>query len=217
MICYLCGNDIIGNATKDHVPPKQFFPEEIRKKFVTQLDTLPAHRECNQAYQKDEDYFYASIGPLALSDGNPIGNIIIEEITHRNHAANTQLLSRILEGFNDKVGNIYIPNCISLTIEGERIKKVIWKIIRGLYFLQNNSVLLEDTYHGIVLLTPEDLKNDIESRKIWESWNSVLKQESKGRHRRIFDYKYIAFKEQNTELWSILLWDRIIIFAYFQY
>jgi len=215
MICYLCGKAIDGKVSKDHVPPKQFFPEEIRKKIFTQLDTLPAHRECNQAYQKDEDYFYAAIGPLAFSDCNPIGGIIIDEITGRKYEPNIKLLLKIFEGFDDKVGNIYIPNCISLKVEEPRIERICWKMIRGLYFLHNNLFLPEDSHYQVVLLTPEALKNDINARKVWEAWNFVLNQQGQGKYKRIFDYKYLAFIEANVEMWAMLLWDRLIIFVYF--
>lgn len=66
-ICYLCGKPINGVASKDHIPPKQFFAEEFRKKYnLSKLKTLNTHEKCNINYKLDEEYFLNAISPLAI-------------------------------------------------------------------------------------------------------------------------------------------------------
>ncbi len=65
-ICYLCGEKLTGNVSRDHVPPKQFFSSDVRKHFSPKLLTLQAHQACNKQYQEDEDYFVHSLGPLVM-------------------------------------------------------------------------------------------------------------------------------------------------------
>ena len=62
-ICYLCGESLSGDLDYDHVPPKQFYSEGIRKKFGPQLLTLPTHKKCNKSYHRDEDYFVMKTVP----------------------------------------------------------------------------------------------------------------------------------------------------------
>ena len=80
-ICYLCGKrlDKKEDISYDHVPPKQFYPSTIRKNTNLNLFTLPTHIACNKSYQKDEDYFVNSLGPLAK--GSYSGNGFAKEIT----------------------------------------------------------------------------------------------------------------------------------------
>jgi hypothetical protein len=71
-ICYLCGK-VIENKPKDdpmglswdHVPPKQFYPKQIRETQNLNLDLVPSHKMCNENYKKDEEYFL----PCLVSDG----------------------------------------------------------------------------------------------------------------------------------------------------
>ena len=66
--CYLCGKDIEKGQprSRDHVPPAQVFPEAYRKTDVTKnLDTLYTHPDCNNSYEKDEEYFVNTFLPFA--------------------------------------------------------------------------------------------------------------------------------------------------------
>src|SRR6266446_2115746 len=59
---YLCGQSMGKDRTRDHVPPRSFFPESLRKlKNFSKLDGVSAHRDCNRAYMLDEQYFFQSV------------------------------------------------------------------------------------------------------------------------------------------------------------
>jgi len=45
--CYLCRKPLEEPTSPDHVPPKLFFPEDLRKKYkLTELLTIRVHHAC---------------------------------------------------------------------------------------------------------------------------------------------------------------------------
>lgn len=50
-VCYLCARP--GADTKDHIPPRDIFPE----KPTGQLITVPAHYNCNHCFHKEDELF----------------------------------------------------------------------------------------------------------------------------------------------------------------
>lgn len=144
-ICYLCGqmldyeNEII---SPDHVPPKQFYIKKFRKIKNPNLYTIDVHDNCNKSYQKDEDYFYHSIGPLAI-DSNT-GVLILEDLKSRfsKHKASKVLGEMVLDEFLQKPSNLILPdNIIGKIYDKDRVNRIIWKIVRGLYFKQYYTFL----------------------------------------------------------------------------
>src|SRR5262245_47178100 len=62
--CYLCGLELTGEINDDHVPPRQFYAQELRQAHNPNLLTIPAHKSCNASYQQDEEYFVHTMIPL---------------------------------------------------------------------------------------------------------------------------------------------------------
>lgn len=50
-LCYLCAKP--GADTKDHIPPRDIFPENPSG----QLITVPAHYDCNHSFHKEDELF----------------------------------------------------------------------------------------------------------------------------------------------------------------
>jgi hypothetical protein len=64
--CYLCRKPLEEPTSPDHVPPKLFFPEDLRKKYkLTELLTIRVHHACNQEWRLDEEYFIHTLLPFA--------------------------------------------------------------------------------------------------------------------------------------------------------
>jgi hypothetical protein len=78
--CYRCAEVIERGQrfSRDHVPPLQFFPSRLREEFCPQLDTVHVHARCDEATKLDEDYFRASVAPMATH--NPIGAALCEDL-----------------------------------------------------------------------------------------------------------------------------------------
>jgi len=145
-ICYLCGNELADgeNISIDHVPPRQFFPSSIRKNANLKLFTLPTHDSCNKSYQKDEDYFVNSLGPLAM--GSSAGKELWKDISRQVHRPEGKKLTwKILEEFDKNPFGIALPKeLIAKKYDGDRIMRVVWKITRGLFFKEYNKFIPEN-------------------------------------------------------------------------
>ena len=104
-ICYLCGKIIdykTDEIDQDHVPPKQFYPESFRKERNPNLFSLEVHKICNKSYQKDEDYFFNSIGPLSL--GSNSGGFVISDLKKRfERHKGSRILGKM--GHSERKGN----------------------------------------------------------------------------------------------------------------
>jgi len=208
-ICYLCGNKLVNgeDISLDHVPPRQFYPSSIRKKSNPRLFALPTHTSCNKSYQEDEDYFVNSLGPLAMNSysGKELWKDITQQIQRPNGKKLTQ---KILEEFDKYPFGITLPNgLIAKKYEDERIKRVVWKITRGLFFREYNKFI------------PENI-----DKEIWISaygkglsplFPYVRDTPLRGDYPEVFDYKYL--KVENYNLWALLFWGTIATEIFFQY
>jgi len=140
-ICYLCGQDLEQEVDRDHVPPKQFYPSNIRKNHNPNLLTLPVHRPSNKSYQKDEDYFVHSIAPL--TKGSYSGNQIWQDISNQFKRHQGQRIGQmILKEFESRPSGLYLPKGkVAKRFDPERVWRVAWKITRGLFFKEHGRYL----------------------------------------------------------------------------
>jgi hypothetical protein len=88
---------------------------------------------------------------------------------------------------------------------------VIWKLIRGLYFLQHGSVLPEDTTYAVEVREPENADISV----LDDLWDAVRAQASQGAYQAVFAHKYLRAAEDDEVLhvWAMLWWDRIIVYC----
>jgi hypothetical protein len=101
------------------------------------------------------------------------------------------------------------PNLVAKRIEGGRVHRVAWKIIRGLYFHRFGQVLPEDTPNGLEIVPPDRPPPT-------EFFIGLSNESSLGRYPGVFDYKSSRFPEmRNFNYWAMLLWDRLILIMYF--
>lgn len=121
-ICYLCGK-IIDRKLKnnpmelsmDHVPPKQFFPKQIRETQNLNLNSASSHRICNESYKNDEEYFYHSLYPIVATNNPQMGRLCEQDIQRRaekpqSHRIIQQILSTKAPTTE---GGIYLPPGLS--------------------------------------------------------------------------------------------------------
>ena len=211
-ICYLCGEPIQGKSTNDHVPPQQLFVPRLRKQLkMDQLVTLPTHQDCNESYGRDEEYFARTLAPVASE--SPTGAATLEYYANQFKAGRSVKLGyKVWEQFEERPGGLYLPHGkIIMRLEGDRIKRVAWKIVRGLYFIEHQEVLPEDTRFMLEIIEP--LNED--PPKLEQVWEAVKRQPSKGTYSSVFDYKYLDAQAGKHRLhaWGMLLWDQIMVFV----
>ena len=215
-ICYLCGAGIDQkDRNADHVPPKQIFPTRIRKKYnLSKLRTLPTHKLCNSMYQSDEDYFHRTIG---IVDNR---SQILEEVWYDIEQAAQKMESR---NFHETIfnqieleaqtpGGIIIPGKVAIKCDGDRINRIVWKILRGLFFLELARFLPEATPHFIHYFHDPNL--GLNPPPVVMILEIVRNSEERGEYKGVFSYKYVVNPEQkNIAAWLLLFWDRHMFMA----
>lgn len=207
--CYLCGKPLLPPISNDHVPPKQLYADDVRKTHSPNLRTIPVHAACNQAYQHDEDYFVNTMAPFAR--GSYAGNALLKEVFAKYNAGEKRgLVHKVLKEFEHKPSGIVLPSSlIAKRLEGDRVHRVAWKIIRGLYFHHFNEVLPEWVPNGLEIVPPD--RPPPKEFLIGLPDNPIH-----GQYPGVFDYKFAKFPEvHNFNYWAMLLWDRIILIVKF--
>jgi len=208
-ICYLCGRPLAPPLSQDHVPPKQFYADAVRKKHSPNLRTITVHKACNFAYQFDEDYFVNTIAPFAR--GSYSGNALLHEIFQKYHSGKKRgLVSKVYQEFERRPSGLVLPHgLVAKRIEGERVHRVAWKIIRGLYFHHFGEFLPQDTPNGLEIVPPDQPPPK-------EFIIGLPDNPVRGQYPGVFDYKFAKFAEvHNFNYWAMLLWDRIIMIVKF--
>jgi len=152
-ICYLCSKPIKkGEMSRDHVPPLRFFPRSLREKYKPNLITLPTHKQCNESYKKDEEYFYWHLGLWTLNDPkNECGKAIYNELNYLvvNKKGDYKLLERIKNSISPLIfppTPTYPEGRIKSNVENKRIERVVWKITRGIFFYVKGYFLPENKH-----------------------------------------------------------------------
>ncbi len=203
-LCYLCGQPLAAPTSVDHVPPKQLYAKELRKKHSPNLRTIEVHAECNKSFQHDEDYFVNTLAPFAR--GSYAGTALLQgvrEVRGRREAEASR------QGFGRVSGHTrrHLASAGSggKRFEGDRLHRVAWKIVRGLYFQEFGEVLPENTPNNLQIAPPDKPPPS-------EFLEALYDRESRGPYPGVFDYKYVTVPQLNDfHYWGMLLWDRLIL------
>jgi hypothetical protein len=204
-LCYLCGQPLQGELNGDHVPPKQIFAHSIRQLHELDLLKVLVHKACNFSYQSDEDYFVSTLAPLAVD--SYAGLAIVRDQADRAAAGRRLgLLETIRKEFDLRPSGIVLPTGkIVKRFQGERVGRVLWKIVRGLFFQHELQVLPLATVHQIDFCVPAD-------EPLPELYAALNGRPSLGRYPAVFDYCYAQFEDaDDVYLWAINLWDRLLV------
>ncbi|MBI1989608.1 MAG: hypothetical protein HYS65_07720 [Betaproteobacteria bacterium] len=135
----------------------------------------------------------------------------MKEVFAKYEAGNKRgLVHKVLQEFERKPSGIVLPpNLIAKRLEGERVHRVVWKIIRGLYFHHFNEVLPEWVPNGLEIVPPDRPPPK-------EFLIGLPDDPIHGQYPGVFDYKFAKFPEvHNFNYWAMLLWDRIILIVTF--
>jgi len=152
-ICYLCGEVIEPKPkdgqmrlSKDHVPPRQFYMKQIRATQNLNLDTAPSHKRCNEAYKEDEECFYVSMYAVVAQSRSMMATSYFEDILRRTQQPQTpaKLRKILATAVTVTEGGIHLPNGMRrLTLERDRIERIVVKIARGILFLSTERYFEE--------------------------------------------------------------------------
>jgi hypothetical protein len=212
-LCYLCGQPLREPISSDHVPMKQLYESEIRKAHSPNLLTISVHDQCNKSYQRDEDYFVTALMPHAR--GSYAGDAMYKRALERYRGGEkVGLVRKVLADFDPRPSGLVLSgNQVLQRFDGDRIKRIAWKIVRGLYFHHQNNFLPDVLITGVTLTLPDQVPPEH-----FKAFMSLPDNEPHGQYPAVFDYRFqnITEGQANARYWAMLLWDRIIITVVFR-
>jgi hypothetical protein len=161
-ICCLCGDPIDltlakgdrGSLTREHVPPRQFFPKELRETLNPNLQTVPSHLNCNEASRKDEEYFFHAMAIHVVGTRPVMGQIILNDLKRRTNKPQTPAMVRKLlaEARTTTQGGIILPApIVELSFDLYRLEQVALKVAQCVYYLEHEVYLRKSSCRQIGL------------------------------------------------------------------
>jgi hypothetical protein len=207
-LCYLCGQLLVEPTNDDHVPPKLFFAPSIRRaENLSQLLTIRVHESCNSTFRLDEEYFVYSLVPFALS--SHAGRELYKHIREKfRREQNRPLAGQILGEVEPRPAGLVLPGGkVIKRFNPNRIERVIWKIVRGLFFHHYNKTLPEKLELRWTLTGPDDGPPP-EHFQVFTG-----NHPSYGKYPGALAYQFDAYPELTPtgHYWALMFWDSIII------
>ncbi len=216
-ICCLCGHQIDSNVTSpedalsmDHVPPKQFYPRELRIHKSPNLWKAPTHKRCNNDYREDEEYFYHAMYGIVQKNNPQMGQTILSDLARRTHKPQTPAMIRsILKTFTTVTdGGIHLPpGIVQFDLDPYRSQRVVIKIAQGLFYLDRCVYMPRENCKDIRLCLEESDVPELYSL----SWQGVDNKMACG---DVFSYRRFEF--ENLHLFSLLFWESLMFCCAFK-
>jgi len=130
-LCYNCG--IRQATTRDHIIPKTLLPDPKPSRLLT----VPACRECNESFSKDEEYFRDRLAAV-IGDPSSEDPVIWEkawESLQKPEARGKKLgfYRDVFQLPKPVITNRGIPP-IGIRMNKERVNRVVEKMVRGFYY-----------------------------------------------------------------------------------
>ena len=177
--CYFCGGEA---TTREHTPPKCFFPENTRKNLIT-VPSCPQH---NNGKSGDDEYFRMMVIGAVWNDLPES----IQETIVRSVKRKPKLAMGIITKSVPKKGG-----CFTYDSDAERTYRVIESIARGLLYHEHNKIIPSNPHiiSDHMELIEENTNNPSFKFKIAQSLAKDIFNETnekwKGSNDAIFCYK----------------------------
>lgn len=140
--CYLCGSKLAD--TRDHLFPSSLF----NKPLPTNLRTLPACSECNNALSSDEEQFRVFLASGMAYENEPGFRIwnerIRPDLKGRRPRLKPLISSYIRRAQVLSKSGALLGHTLVLEMDREIINRVLRKIAKGLYYLDTGAILPEN-------------------------------------------------------------------------
>lgn len=187
-------------TTKDHVPSKNLFPVPKPNNLLT----VPSCIQCNQGYQKDEEYFLAMI-TFTEAGVSSEGKRLWQQKLGRMHRRNTGLTRIIRNSFSQEElvtpAGLYLGDRLAIEPNWPRVKNVFTKMVKGLYYYEYQEPLPVLALTHFIMLTNSEIIEEINRNVVRgkNGWPGVL------------EYKRNRLpKSPITSLWLFLLYDTFL-------
>ena len=210
--CYLCGELIAPTDewNTDHVPPKRFFARSVRRALNPILDGLPTHTACNTSMKTDEEYFVESMIPTMA--GSTSGRAVLFDIRRSREQQHNLGLTRLVESQKGRVRSA--DGSLVIHFDQERMRRAMWKLIRGVHFLWFGEFLPEETHGKVRLFT---IRGDLRRLQEDPTMQLLATQPSKANYPDVFDVRFYRAKEADwhASAYGLVMWNSLVMLATF--
>jgi hypothetical protein len=212
--CYCCEKIA---TTKDHIPPKCFFPEKKHlandsSDYRSQLITVPACSEHNNSRSIDDQYTAAMIVMNSESDlaFTMFKSKWVQTLLMREARLGKRIFStaRSARGVSRK-NSVLIPyETLAISYDIGRIDRVIESIARGLYYIESgysekwtkSCIIKSPKFLNKNLSYPQDYYkiNQLNNAFVYAEKFQNLELNKKGTQPDIFYYQFLKFQDKNA-------------------
>lgn len=212
-LCIYCGTS--EGKTRDHVPPKNLFPQPRPADLIT----VPCCEACRKGQSLDDEYFIRMITMRHDVAEHPAASQILEKV-HRSFAKprkrgfTQSLLNTVKELDLKSREGLYLGRAASYEVDFKRLCRVIERITLGLYF-DEIGARLPSGYRCIVYAI-DGFGNSDNTEEA--NLRRLVDQALLGKV-RIFGSKVFSYWFQRVEgaefatLWAHLVYSRVAFLA----
>lgn len=238
--CYLCGKAKLKGQEidKDHIISWQLFKAlgcDEKKNLLTQR----VHRECHKQYEKDEAVYGEYMKLLTGNIGNHsknaedifAQNLWDSEKYPENHKLTQETVAwqPLYKTEEGTVHKVYYRDQRLTPEQSKSINNITWKIVRGLYYRENEKVLKKEVEHQIIpkpmpLICYRGNTGMIEaiasyyyfdSSQLEQFYQALADLQSqlyipKTQHPKAFNYRYENNTHRGEEIWELQYCENII-------
>jgi len=202
--CIYCGSK--KDLTRDHIPPKSFFPKPRPSKLIT----VPSCKICNSKYGKDDERLRNLLTSLELTESHPAIQTDISKKRNRSliRKKGYSNFRHMLESMKDvdifSKGGIYLETRKAFNLDQQIVDIFLERVTRALLFIENQVVI--NNFNFRWKLTPS--KNEIETFPNHIK-HFFLNSDYKSIGDNIFQYKGIYFPKRASSLWIIKFYNGV--------
>jgi hypothetical protein len=213
-ICAYCGSS--DSLTKDHVPPKNLFPKPRPHNLVKVL----ACNNCHSQTSKDDEYFRLKIlmrnGISSNLAARVVWNTVLRSLSKSEAIGFRRKTLSDFRVINIKTpSGLYVDRKLGYNVNMNRIRSVVQRIVRGLYFVESENPL--GLNNEVRVYMDEDIKQQ-PSDVIKKLQQTILQPLAALSPRiignNVFLYRYKIMKENPLlSVWGMSFYEHIPFLA----
>jgi hypothetical protein len=145
-LCMFCAQAIdAGNLSSEHFVPKGLWEEGYRPQG---MKTLPAHKSCNAAFSKDNEYFRDVFAIEAGADRDPAAQRVQQGSLRRKMLKRPGSITKTLRNAGPKPvrtrTGIYLGQQPGFEVDRERIARVLFNVMKGIFYVSQGTPMPQE-------------------------------------------------------------------------
>ncbi|MCK0745462.1 hypothetical protein [Chromohalobacter nigrandesensis] len=203
-LCYFCGSPA---TSKEHVPPKSFFPKGGRRGYRRNLIKVPSCDAHNSLKSKDDEYVRALLVGISkrINEGGDKGLVLLRDSVIRSMTRNPNLISLVIRNPSPPLsfGSGEVPTIpVSSEYDLERVENFLKSIAKGVFFHHYKEVWRGEVDVIPHFLIPESAT--AEEKNFSKRLVSLMREKiSSGENKEIFYYELSDFNAEDGPRYSI--------------